>query len=239
MLGMASTRCDVVILSIAHECSVCEAMFIPRRIIRVEYDSQRRMKLTPLAVTVLGLLRERPMHPYEMAQILKKRGDDLLVRVSPGALYHTVEKLQDHGLVRIDRVEQTNNRPERTIYAVESAGERAAREWVVAELSTVRSEYPVFPVALAVAPKLPWSAVRAAFQQRIEVLRDQVSGREFRLDRARTEGIDEILLLEDTYVLELQAAQINHMQRTIDLVDSGALTWPPQSDRPDAPKEEA
>lgn len=236
---MASTRHGVVILPIGPERPVCEAMFIPRRIIRVEHDSQRRMKLTPLAVTVLGLLRERPMHPYEMAQVLKKRGDDHLVRISPGALYHTVEKLQERGLVRIDRVEQTNNRPERTIYAVEPAGEGAAREWVVSELSTVRSEYPVFPVALAVAPKLPWSAVRAAFQQRIAVLRDHVSGREVRLEQARTEGIDEILLLEDTYLLELQTAQINHMQRTIDLVDSGALTWPPQSDRPDTPKEES
>ena len=66
-----------------------------------------------------------------------------------------------------------------------------------------------------------------------------MSGREVRLEQARTEGIDEILLLEDTYLLELQTAQINHMQRTIDLVDSGALTWPPQSDRPDTPKEES
>lgn len=187
------------------------------------------MELRPLAATVLGLLREGPMHPYEMFQTIKDRGDDQLVKVSPGSLYHAVEKLEEEGLVRVDRVERESNRPERTVYALEPAGDRAAREWVIAELSRARNEYPIFPVALAVAPKLPWSAVRAALEQRINQVQAACEARSRRLERVRATGLPEIYLLEDTYLLEVQAAQVKHMQRTMDLVESGALSWPENS----------
>ena len=51
------------------------------------------MTLTPLAVSVLALLRERPMHPYEMYSLLIHRQAEYLVKVRPGSLYHTVERL--------------------------------------------------------------------------------------------------------------------------------------------------
>ncbi|WP_129360790.1 MULTISPECIES: PadR family transcriptional regulator [Micrococcaceae] len=201
-------------------------LYILGRIIDAEYSEGGRVELKALAVTVLGLLREGPMHPYEMFQVLRKRGDDQVIKVSPGALYHAVEKLEESGLVRIDRIERESNRPERTVYALEPSGERAATDWVISELSKVRNEYPVFPVALAVAPKLPWRTVRGAFEQRIKELHELRASRIERLNHAREADISEIFLLEDTYLLEVQTAQLNHMQRTIDLVESGALTWP-------------
>src|SRR5437868_2840544 len=42
------------------------------------------MALTPLAITVLALLNERPMHPYEMHQLLLARRVDRVVKVRPG-----------------------------------------------------------------------------------------------------------------------------------------------------------
>ena len=52
------------------------------------------MALTPLALSALGLLVERPMHPYEMYQLLLERHEDRFVKVRPGSLYHSVERLQ-------------------------------------------------------------------------------------------------------------------------------------------------
>ena len=56
--------------------------------------------LTPLAVAALALLAERPSHPYEMYQTLVQRSEDRLVKVRPGSLYHTVDRLEAHGFVR-------------------------------------------------------------------------------------------------------------------------------------------
>lgn len=58
------------------------------------------MSLTPLAVSVLSLLSQRPMHPYEMYSVMLERHEDELVKVRPGSLYHTVERLQRDGLVK-------------------------------------------------------------------------------------------------------------------------------------------
>ncbi len=57
--------------------------------------------LTPLAVSALALLNEHPMHPYEMYQSLLERHKDRIVKVRPGSLYHTVERLHAADLVEI------------------------------------------------------------------------------------------------------------------------------------------
>ena len=49
--------------------------------------------LTPLALAVLRLLHERPMHPYEMHQLVRDRGTDFAIKVRAGSLYHAVERL--------------------------------------------------------------------------------------------------------------------------------------------------
>ena len=52
------------------------------------------VSLTPLGITVLGLLSERTMHPYEMYQLAAARRGDQLVKIKPGSLYHTVTRLE-------------------------------------------------------------------------------------------------------------------------------------------------
>ena len=59
-------------------------------------------ELMPLGIAALALLTERPMHPYEMYQILLLRKEDRIVKVRPGSLYHAVNKLEEGGLVRLD-----------------------------------------------------------------------------------------------------------------------------------------
>ena len=39
-------------------------------------------KLTPLGIAVLELLHEKPMHPYEMAQLMRERYVDTRVNVN-------------------------------------------------------------------------------------------------------------------------------------------------------------
>jgi len=42
--------------------------------------------LSPLALSVLELLDERPMHPYEMASTMKERHHDEFIRLNFGTL---------------------------------------------------------------------------------------------------------------------------------------------------------
>src|SRR5438034_11547707 len=47
--------------------------------------------LSPLALSILELLDEEPMHPYEMATKMRTRHHDEFIRLNFGTLYHSVE----------------------------------------------------------------------------------------------------------------------------------------------------
>ena len=49
----------------------------------------------PLALAVLALLFERPMHPYEMAATLKQRHKEDSIKLRYGSLYTVIDLLVD------------------------------------------------------------------------------------------------------------------------------------------------
>lgn len=98
-------------------------------------------ELTPLAIAVLALLNEGRMHAYEMYQVLLKRRNDRLVKVRPGSLYHTVERLAGQELVEATGTERAGNRPERTTYEITPAGQQALVARVEAGIETYTYEY--------------------------------------------------------------------------------------------------
>lgn len=52
---------------------------------------------------ILLLLRDRPMHGYELIQQIRERSDDVW-RPSPGSIYPALAQLEDEGLVLIEKV---------------------------------------------------------------------------------------------------------------------------------------
>ena len=90
--------------------------------------------VTPLGIAVLALLAERPMHPYEMYRLLLERHEDRRVKVRPGSLYHTVDRMAENGLVEAIGTERDGGRPERTTYRVTDTGQQelyvALRGWL-------------------------------------------------------------------------------------------------------------
>src|SRR5512146_541265 len=61
----------------------------------------RRARRGDVRAAALALLRERPMHGYEMIQELEERTDGVW-RPSPGAVYPALQLLEDQGLVTAD-----------------------------------------------------------------------------------------------------------------------------------------
>jgi DNA-binding PadR family transcriptional regulator len=57
------------------------------------------MPTNPLALAVLALCFERPMHPYEMAATLKRRQKHEH-RLRYGSLYTVIELMTSRGLIR-------------------------------------------------------------------------------------------------------------------------------------------
>src|ERR1700732_1462311 len=106
-------------------------------------------QVTSLGISVLALLRERPMHGYEMFQTLTARHRDRMLRIRPGSLYHVVNRLAEEKLIRQAGTGRNGNRPERTTYDLTDAGADALTSRLRELVASPVNEFEKFVVALA------------------------------------------------------------------------------------------
>ena len=188
--------------------------------------------LGPLAVSALGLLLERPMHPYEMVQLLLARSEDRVVKVRPGSMYHAIDRLHAEGLVRAVGTDRAGNRPERTTYEITSAGIGAMQDWVRANLRDPVNEYPRFPLALGEAHNLPGAEVAALLQDRLSVLRDEARYLAEAEAAVTGKGLAERFWIDLPYASTLLAAEIDWLERLTARIADGSLAWPDPAPHP-------
>jgi DNA-binding PadR family transcriptional regulator len=105
-----------------------------------------------LALAVLVLLFERPMHPYEIAATLRVRNKGDSIKLHYGSLYTVIDGLLEDGLIEVKETVREGRRPERTIYALTSSGLDRMRAWMRELLGTPMKEYPQFVAALSLLP---------------------------------------------------------------------------------------
>lgn len=185
--------------------------------------------LTPLAVSVLALLSERAMHPYEMYQLLLERHEDELVKVRPGSLYHTVERLDALGHVRACGTDRCGNRPERTTYEITSTG-RAALRWRLLEmLNAPVNEYPEFPVALSEAHNVPPDQVVNQLTDRLRALDSDLERLTDLIDQARADEVPEAYWCAADYRRAVQRAEREWIAALVHRLEHQELPWPPHS----------
>ncbi|MFJ9367420.1 PadR family transcriptional regulator [Nocardia sp. NPDC101769] len=183
--------------------------------------------LTPLAIAVLALLEERPMHPYEMYQLLISRHEDELVKIKPGSLYHTVARLAEQELVLAEGTDRAGNRPERTTYRIRTAGRAALRARISELLRQPVKEYPIFPVALAEAHNLPAGEVAAVLRERIAWIESRITELEALREWASNRQVPRRYWVAIDYVHDLSVTEARWLRGFIDDLDSGALEWEP------------
>lgn len=101
--------------------------------------SVRYYERTMLELAILGLLKERPMHGYDLRKRLRSGGGGRLASLSYGSLYPALARLERSGAVR--EVEPVNQVPAEVIPLTGSlAGERAAfRARLAARAATAKT----------------------------------------------------------------------------------------------------
>src|ERR1700683_821767 len=92
--------------------------------------AKRRKVSNLLALSLLNLLMQRPMYPYEMASTLRQRGKDQSIKINWGSLYTIVQNLEKYGFIEAVEVAREGRQPERTTYQITEAGRGELMEWV-------------------------------------------------------------------------------------------------------------
>jgi DNA-binding PadR family transcriptional regulator len=175
-----------------------------------------------LALVLLALLVEAPMHPYRMQQMIKERGQDQLVNVAQrNSVYQALERLVRDGLARPASTTREAGRPERTVYEVTDAGSDTMRRWLVAMLPAPAREFPEFPAALAFLAVLTPDTVRDLLEQRLGAQRERLTA----IHGQAPPGLPRLFLIEDEYRAAMLTAEIGWLQQVLHDLADGSFTW--------------
>ncbi|WP_342749799.1 PadR family transcriptional regulator [Planifilum fimeticola] len=185
----------------------------------------RSFQRSPLALAILVLLAEEPMHPYRMQQLIKERGKDLVINVQRRAsLYQTIQRLLRAGLIAVKETSREENRPERTVYELTEQGLETARDWLTSMLSKPKEEFPEFPAALSLLPLLEVGEVLRCLEEREAALAEKLSSLDTILREAGA-VLPRLFLLEIEYLHAMLKTEVNWVRSLIDDMRSGRITW--------------
>ena len=178
-----------------------------------------------LALAVLSLLSEEPMHPYRMQQLIKQRHKEAVVNVRlRSSLYQTIDRLQRAGLIAVQETEKADNRPERTIYCLTTEGEGTVRGWLRDMLAHPVNEFPEFPAALSFMPLLTPEEALSLLTQRADALAAEMADIEQKLS-AVGPWLPRLFILEVDYQRTVMRAEHQWLQTVIADLQSGELHW--------------
>ncbi|WP_141578117.1 PadR family transcriptional regulator [Actinomadura sp. WMMA1423] len=181
--------------------------------------------LTPLALTVLRMLCDGPMHPYEMQQRIRDHAYDQAVKITHGSLYHSVERLAAGGLIEPLETSREGRRPERTVYAETSAGRDAAQFRLAELLARPAEEFPLFGTALAFINLLPEDEVARLLGKRTVLLEAALAGHQAANDSLRKRGIERYKLIDQEWQIARVRAELDYVRSLVDDLASGRLTF--------------
>jgi len=168
--------------------------------------AQRRKVANLLALSLLSLLTERPMYPYEMASLLRQRGKDNAIKINWGSFYTVVQNLEKYGFIEAVEVAREGRQPERTTYQITDAGRAELKDWLWELLSVPEREHTSFEAALGESAGLPPDELIDLLRQRLAAL-EQANGQlQAELETVRAQ-IPRLFLIESEYYLTLRQAE--------------------------------
>jgi len=171
-----------------------------------QQKTARRKVSNLLALSLLNLLVERPMYPYEMAATLRQRGKDESIKINWGSLYTVVQNLEKHGLIEAVDVAREGRQPERTTYQITDAGREELKDWVRELISEPEREHTRFEAALGECAVLPPNELAGLLQRRLDALDAAIAQHQAGLDELVIQ-VPRLFLVESEYHLALRRAE--------------------------------
>ncbi|RAP77675.1 PadR family transcriptional regulator [Paenibacillus montanisoli] len=184
----------------------------------------KRKVTNMLALAVLSLLNERPMHPYEIAATMKQRGIPDVIKLNNGSLYSVVESLLKHKWIVPIETQREGKHPERTIYAPTDAGVAEFHDWIRELIDSPVKEYPQFPAALSFIGHISPKETVALLEQRRAFLQKDVVQRRAGNAFAVSKGLARIFIIEQEYIVNQLEAELAWLEAFIRDIKGGGLT---------------
>ncbi len=203
------------------------------------------VNLTPTAYAILGLLRERPMHGYEIAQHFKPEEDlGQVIPADMSTIYTFLKDLQEHGLIRGEQV-TVGARPPRKVFSLADDAEAFFFEWLRRPVARMREVRLDFLLKLYFAQQLGAAEARALVKAQVNACRDYLERQ-----KTHTRAIDstsfESLVLESKvtaaesmleWLNRISARVISHRRKALVSSRRERVEEPPKKRKKTLPNE--
>jgi len=185
--------------------------------------AKRRKVGNLLALAILALLAAgKPMHPYEMASVLRRTGKEHDMKIKWGSLYTVVQNLEKHDLIKATGSDRDGRRPERTSYAITGAGRAELTDWMSELLSVPEPEQTRFVAALSVLGVISPDEVPVLLGQRLQRLEAGIAGMRTAVDEA-ARTVPWLFLIESDYELAMRQAEADWVRALLAQFAEGTL----------------
>ena len=188
--------------------------------------TNRRPPKSTLALALLELLAESPMHPYEMKQKMHERGIERAIPSKGASIYDTVERLTRAGFIEPVVTNREGRRPERTIYQLTPSGIDELDSWLRQLIEEPSREFPRFAAALMFlgAMRHKEEAIRV-LERRAVAFEAQIAASDAMIRKIPAD-LPRLFVIEEEYAQAMRRAELDWLQRTVSELEDGSLEWP-------------
>jgi DNA-binding PadR family transcriptional regulator len=183
------------------------------------------MRPNPNDLTVLGLLANEPLHPYEMARRMQEWHIEEFTGSRRSALYHAVGRLVRAGHIEELQRDREGARPERTTYAITDAGRRHLLALLREMISTPERELPSFVAGLTFMSRLEPADAAEQLERRAERLREEVEALEAARASSIPADLPRVYAIEHEHVLLMRRTELEWVEAVAADARDGRLTW--------------
>lgn len=195
-------------------------------------------------ISVLALLREAPMHPYQMQRLLRVRHKEAILVLKRGSLYHAIDRLERQGFIKVKTITREGKRPERTVYRITPQGLDALLGKLREIVAKPRREPSEFMAAMSFLIHLEPTEGVLRLAERSERLKTQIAELTAGVAGASAH-VSRINLIESEYLLMMLRGELAWVRALKKEIEEGTLTWDRnaifrdvQAERNDAGKKE-
>ena len=150
-------------------------------------ESKGGFMATKIDLLLLGLLMDKPMHGYEISQIVKTEGIDNWFNVSTAAIYYSLNKLRGQGLVAETKYQEAGA-PTRSVFRLTDAGREAFFEAMDESLGSQQRTYFDYDLGIFLLNKVPRERALALLAKRSEFLQEWATSSQTQLLAAQGRG---------------------------------------------------
>jgi DNA-binding PadR family transcriptional regulator len=175
-----------------------------------------------LALAMLAILAEGPMHPYEVATTLKRRHGDEAIKIRYGSLYSVIAQLVAREWIVAHETTQHGNRPEHTKYRLTPLGRVELASWLRELIAEPVKEYPRFEAALCLMDALPAAEAAERLGERIGRLEGLITRLDADIAGVLATGLDPKFLTEADYRLAMLRAELAYCRTLLPKLEARA-----------------